>query len=153
MGDLGQIVALAIFLMVWVADSFLLKFSNQFSSFAPMYLRIPLAIIIFIAGGCLAKRGLTVIFAEVRETTVVIRKDVFSIVRHPIYLGAILFYLSLLVLFFSIAATLIWFFIILFYIFLCKHEEILLLKKYGKDYEKYMSETPMLLPKRIGIRK
>lgn len=152
LGDLGQVIAFLIFLVVWITDSFFLKLSNQFSDFAPLYLRIPLAIIVLIAAGYLAKRGLTIVFSEVREKPGVIRKGVFSIVRHPIYLGSILFYLSALVLFFSIAAACIWVFIILFHIFLCKHEEKLLLMKYGKDYEQYMSETPMLLPKIIGNR-
>lgn len=150
LGDLGQIIALVIFFLVWITDSFFIKYSSQFSGFIPIYLRIPLAIAIFFVAGYLAKQGLTIVFAEVREKPTVIRKGVFSIVRHPIYLGAVLFYLSVLVLFLSIVSTLIWFFIIFFYIFLCKHEEKLLLNKYGKEYEQYMSEIPMLLPKLIS---
>ena len=152
-GDMGQIIALAIFLVIWTTDSFFIGYSSQFSDFAPIYFRIPLAIIIFIVAGYFAKQGLNIVFGEVREKPSVIRKGVFSIVRHPIYLGAILFYLAALVLFLSITAALVWVFIILFYIFLCRHEENLLLNKYGKDYEQYMSETPMLIPRIFGSRK
>jgi protein-S-isoprenylcysteine O-methyltransferase Ste14 len=153
LGDLGQIIALIIFLVTWIADSFFLKYSNQFSELTPLYLRIPLAIIILVFAGYLAKKGLGIVFGEVREKPIVIRKGVFSVVRHPIYLGAILFYLSALVLFFSIISSLIWILIILFYVYLCKHEEKLLLDKYGKEYEQYMSEIPMLLPKLLRTRK
>lgn len=152
-GDLGQIISFILFLVVWITDSFFLKYSSQFSEFAPLYFRIPLAIIIFVFAGYLAKKGLSIVFGEVKEKPIVIRKGVFSIVRHPIYLGAILLYLSALVLFLSIISSLIWIFIILFYVYLCKYEEKLLLDKFGREYEQYMSETPMLLPRLYRTRK
>ncbi len=68
-------------------------------------------------------------------------------VRHPIYLGAILFYSGLLVLTLSIIAVAIWILIIAFYYFISKHEEKLLLEKFGKDYEEYKKEVPMLIPR------
>jgi protein-S-isoprenylcysteine O-methyltransferase Ste14 len=147
LGDLGQIVFLVIFLAVWITDAFFAGYSTQFSGFAPLYIRIPAAVAIMMTAGYLARQGLTIVFAEVRAEPIVIRKGVFNIVRHPIYLGAILFYLSVLVALFSIAAASIWVVIILFYIYLCRHEEKLLMAKFGKDYQRYMSEIPMLLPK------
>lgn len=75
------------------------------------------------------------------------------VVRHPIYLGAILFYLSFLVVFFSTVTAFVWAVIILFYIYLCRHEEKLLMEKFGNDYEQYRSETPMLLPRLIRRKK
>ena len=149
LGDLGQIIFLVIFLVVWMTDSFVAKYSTQFSEYAPFYIRIALAIVVLIIAGYLAKKGLTAVFAEVREEPIVIRKGVFSIVRHPIFLGAILFYLSLLVGFFSTISVFVWVIIILFYIYLCKHEEKLLIEKFGSDYEQYKLETPMLLPRLI----
>lgn len=145
-GDLGQIISLAVFLATWITDSFFVKFSTHFSEYAPLYIRITLAIVILMVAGYLATQGLTIVFAEVRQEPMVIREGVFSIVRHPIYLGAILFYLSFLALFFSTVTALVWAVIILFYIYLCKHEEKLLIEKFGNDYEQYRSETPMLLP-------
>ena len=147
LGDLGQIIFLVMFFSVWITDSFFVNYSTQFSEYASLYIRIPLAVIIFVIAGFLAKQGLTIVFADVRKEPIVIRKGVFSVVRHPIYLGAILFYLSLLAVSFSLVATLVWVVILLFYIFLCKHEEKLLIEKFGSDYEQYKLETPMLLPR------
>ncbi|GAI42613.1 unnamed protein product, partial [marine sediment metagenome] len=90
---------------------------------------------------------LSIVFGEIREEPSVIGKGVFGIVRHPIYLGAILFYFGLLVITFSIIATGIWVLIIAFYYFNSKHEEKLLLDKFGKDYEEYKKEVPMLIPR------
>jgi protein-S-isoprenylcysteine O-methyltransferase Ste14 len=149
LGDLGQIIFSVMFLVVWITDPFFAKHSAQFSEYAPLYIRIPLAIAISIIAGYLAKKGLNTVFAEVREKPIVIRTGVFGVVRHPIYLGAILFYLSLLAVSFSLVAGLVWVVIILFYIFLCRHEEKLLIEKFGNDYEQYKLETPMLLPRLI----
>ena len=146
-GDLGQLIFLVVFLIVWSADCFFLNLSTQFMAYAAFVIRLPLAMIVFVIGGYLAKQGLTIVFAEVREEPIVIRKGVFAIVRHPIYLGAILFYLALLILYFSMAAAFVWVLIILFYVYLCKHEEKLLRQKFGGDYEQYQLETPMLIPR------
>lgn len=100
--------AIALGRQYWITDSFFVKYSIQLSEYAPIYIRIPLAIIIFIIAGYLARKGLTAVFAEVRKEPIVIRKGVFGIVRHPIYLGAILFYFALLIAFFSTAATFVW---------------------------------------------
>ena len=137
----------------WIIDSFFVKFSTQFSDYAPLYIKIPLAAVILVVAGYLARKGLTTVFAEVREEPIVIRTGVFNIVRHPIYLGAILLYLAFLAVFFSTSAALVWVFIILFYIYLCKHEEKLLIERFGNDYERYKVETPMLIPRLIRRNK
>jgi len=66
--------------------------------------------------------------------------------RHPIYLGAILFYVGLLIFSLSGLALLIWLIIIAFYHWLARHEERLLLEKFGVDYQKYVQEVPMWIP-------
>jgi protein-S-isoprenylcysteine O-methyltransferase Ste14 len=58
-----------------------------------------------------------------------------------------LLYLGLLVLTLSIISAFIWFFIIAFFYFISKHEEKLLLKMFGEEYEKYRNEVPMLVPR------
>jgi len=63
------------------------------------------------------------------------------------YLGALSLYLGLLVSTFSLIAAGIWVLIIVFYYFNSKHEEKLLLIKFGKDYEDYQREVPMLIPR------
>ncbi len=147
LGDLGQIILLIIFLALWIVDSFFINYSNFISKYIPLFVKTPLSIIILFSAGYLAKTGLNIVFGEIREEPSVIKKGVFGVVRHPIYLGSILFYLGLLIFTFSIMATIIWIIIIAFYCFISKHEEKLLLEKYGKDYEDYMREVPMLIPR------
>ncbi len=147
--DVGQIILLLIFLTVWIADSFFVRHSIFLSNYVSFWVRIPVAAIILVIAGILAEKGLNIVFGEIREKPAVIRTSVFNLVRHPIYLGAILCYLGLIILTLSLAATVVWIIIILFYYFISRHEEKLLLEKYGKDYEEYMREVPMLIPQLI----
>ena len=147
LSDIGQLLLLFTFLTAWILDSFVFSYSTFISNYVPLYVKAPLSVFILFSAGYLARTGLSIVFGEIREEPSVIGKGVFGIVRHPIYLGAILFYFGLLVITFSIIATGIWVLIIAFYYFNSKHEEKLLLDKFGKDYEEYKKEVPMLIPR------
>jgi protein-S-isoprenylcysteine O-methyltransferase Ste14 len=147
LGDLGQTILLIIFLIVWIADSFFLHYSTELAKSISLYIRFPVAVGFLFCAYYLARKGLKVVFGEEREKPVVIREGVFNIVRHPIYLGAILIYVGLFTLTFSLLSLIVLFIILFFYHFIARYEEKLLLQQFGKDYEKYKKEVPMWLPK------
>jgi protein-S-isoprenylcysteine O-methyltransferase Ste14 len=147
LGDMGQLILFFVFLVTWIMDTFFLRYSVVATSQIIMFIRIPIAIVILCAAGYLAKTGLEIVFGQVRDKPRVIREGVFSLVRHPIYLGAILLYLGLLVFSFSIISVIIWMIIIAFYYYISKYEEKLLIQKYGNNYEEYVKEVPMLIPR------
>jgi protein-S-isoprenylcysteine O-methyltransferase Ste14 len=148
-GDMGQVILLLIFLTVWIADSFFLHYSTFLSNYVSLWVKIPMAAIILVIAGALAWEGMKIVFGETREKPAVIREGVFNLVRHPIYLGAILGYLGMIILTLSLAATLVLIIIIIFYHFIARHEEKLLLENFGKDYEEYVREVPMWIPRLI----
>jgi protein-S-isoprenylcysteine O-methyltransferase Ste14 len=146
-GDTGQILLACLFMGVWIADTFFLQYTTFPIRYIPLRARIPLGVLLLILSVYLAKTGLAIVFGERREKPVVIRKGVFSIVRHPVYLAEILFYLGLLMLSFSLAAAGVWGITIVFLSYISKYEEKLLLARFGDDYAKYMQEVPMWLPR------
>ncbi|HKJ67670.1 MAG TPA: isoprenylcysteine carboxylmethyltransferase family protein [bacterium] len=146
-GDLGQLVLLAIFLSVWIGDSFFLEYTTFVSEFIPDGVQIGLALMIFPVSGYFAAAGLHIVFGTEREQPEVIRKGVFGVVRHPIYLAAVLYYLGLLILSFSMLAFGVWIVILCFYQYLARYEERLLLKKFGEGYAAYMRQIPMWVPR------
>ena len=91
--------------------------------------------------------GMKTVFGEVREKPQVIRKGVFGIVRHPIYLAEILTYLGLLLISLSIVSAVIWVLAIIFLFIISRYEERLLLDFFGEEYREYMNEVPMWIPK------
>jgi protein-S-isoprenylcysteine O-methyltransferase Ste14 len=146
-GDAGQVLLACLFAATWIADTFFFKYTNFLNGYIPLGARAPLAAFLLIVSGYLAKKGLAIVFKEKIEKPAVIRKSVFGIVRHPIYLSEILFYLGFLMLSLSLAAMAVWIVAIAFLHFIATYEEKLLLARFGEDYEKYLREVPMWLPR------
>jgi protein-S-isoprenylcysteine O-methyltransferase Ste14 len=71
------------------------------------------------------------------------------VVRHPIYLGAILAYAGMISLTLSLASAAIFIIIVAFYYFISKYEEKLLTQRFGEEYREYMKKVPMLFPIKI----
>jgi protein-S-isoprenylcysteine O-methyltransferase Ste14 len=63
------------------------------------------------------------------------------------YFGSILTFLSFVILSLSVVALVVFVAIILFYYYLCRYEEQLLIEKLGDEYKNYMKTVPMLIPK------
>lgn len=150
-GDAGQLLLLVVFLIVWIVDSFVLHAGVFAAQFVPLLVRIVL-------GGCIigmawyfASKGMRVVFGEKRDVPAVIEGGVFSRVRHPVYLGCILFYVGLVIFTLSMFSLLVLVAIVVFYHYIARHEERLLLAKFGTAYEQYTQVVPMWIP-RILLR-
>ncbi|MGB3477524.1 MAG: methyltransferase, partial [bacterium] len=119
--DTGQIILLIVFMAGLLADKFVLHFSLPLVQFLPFYLRVLISLPFFVFSFYLARYGLKIIFGEQREEMVVIKSGVFSIVRHPIYLGSILVYLGFIIISLSVIAFCIWVIIVLFYYYISRY--------------------------------
>jgi len=146
LGDIGQIGLLIIFLAVWIYDSFVAGMSIFLADSVPLFLRIPVAILLLLISGYMAVSGLGIVFGEIREKPSVIEKGVFKMIRHPMYLGAILVYLALFLFTMSLLSLGVIFIIVIFYNIIARYEEKLLIKKYGDDYRQYMNRVPRWFP-------
>jgi len=146
-GDRGQLLLLVIFLGIWITDSFVFHYSTFLMDIIPDYLRMVVAGLVLIAGWYMARGGMKAVFGTERDKPAVIDTGVFRIVRHPIYLGAILFYLGASLITMSIASALFILVIIGFYIFIGRYEERILTEEFGQDYLEYKKKTGMLIPR------
>ena len=113
----------------------------------PLVVKLPLGIILLIISAYLAWAGMAIVFGEKREEPQVIRKGVFGIFRHPIYMSEILLYLGLLFLSTSLAGLAVWIISIVFLHYISRHEEKLLLERFGDEYRQYMRDVPMYFPR------
>jgi protein-S-isoprenylcysteine O-methyltransferase Ste14 len=146
-GDVGQLVFALLFGGVWIADAFFLKGTIFLNALVPGYIRVPIGIVLLLLAGYLAWKGLAIVFGEERENPAVIRKNVFAVIRHPIYMSEILLYLGLLMLSLSLAATGVLLLAMIFFHLISRYEEVLLLERFGEEYEQYMRDVPMWLPR------
>jgi len=145
--DAGQIVLASLFAATWIADTFFFKYTTFLNQYVPLGARIPSGVVLLVLSGYLARTGLSIVFGEEREEPGVIRKSVFNVVRHPVYLSEILLYLGLLMLSISLASAVVWVTAILFLHYISRYEEKLLLARFGEEYEQYMREVPMWIPR------
>jgi protein-S-isoprenylcysteine O-methyltransferase Ste14 len=146
LGDSVQLILMLIFLAVWILDSFVLGFSTFLAESIPWFIRYPAGITLLIFTFFLERSGLGTVFGKPQETPHVITEGVFSVVRHPIYLGAILGYAGMICLTLSLASAAIFIVIVAFYVYISRYEEKLLTQRFGDEYRDYMKKIPMLFP-------
>ena len=145
-GDLGQMIFGVLFFVVWLMDTFFFKYTTFLNKYFLLIIRIPLGIILLLLSLYLAREGMSIVFGEERKKPQVIRKSIFGVVRHPIYLSEVLLYLGFLMFSISLAAAFVWIFAIVFLYYISRYEEKLLLSHFGEEYKKYMDEVPMWFP-------
>jgi hypothetical protein len=76
-------------------------------------------------------------------------KGLYSIIRHPQYVGLAVAGIGLSILWPRFLVLVLWLVMILLYYFLSKDEERRMLKDHPETYKEYMENTGMFLPKRI----
>ena len=89
----------------------------------------------------------------VLENQEVVTRGAYGVVRHPVYLGALLIWLGLALAFSSTLAfgiTLLY--VIPAYLLYIRAEEQMMLQSFGESYASYRKQTPMLIP-RFPFRK
>ena len=140
-------ILLILFLIVWITDSFIFHYSNFLQKHISDFIRIPVSALVLIAGWYLARNGVRVIFDQDKATRGVICTGVYGIVRHPIYLGTILFYLGATLITLSLASAACWIVIAVYYFLISRYEERILADTYGEEYTRYKQDVGMMFPK------
>jgi len=147
-GDSGQLVLLVLFLLIWVVDSFLLQISTFLYDDISLYIRLVILGLILVTAVYLIRSGHVVVKHE-QGSTGVVSTGAFQYVRHPLYLGSIMFYLGLAVStasLFSLGLVVLIFF---FYDYIGTYEEKLLEDRFHEEYRNYKIKTGKWVP-RIG---
>jgi protein-S-isoprenylcysteine O-methyltransferase Ste14 len=104
----------------------------------------------FIIGAWIGIEGVketTLRVAETHRTDKIIASGVYSIVRHPQYLGGLLAHVGISCLVsasYSLLSTLLM--VTLVYL-ISRKEETELVREFGKEYEDYRKKVPMFMPK------
>jgi protein-S-isoprenylcysteine O-methyltransferase Ste14 len=101
-------------------------------------------VIIFLAGGEFRKKGRAPRGKSIVQTTVLVDSGVYSVVRHPQYLGFILFVFALVLL------SQHWLSVLSFFVgsaLFCRdvlREEQMSVEKFGEGYRRYMERVPRM---------
>jgi len=145
-GDAGQLSLLGFFLIVWLGDSFFLRLSTFLTDYLPWYIRLTFLVFCLALAAFLFKSGHAVV-SHSQHTSGLVSTGAFRYVKHPLYLGCILFYLGLALGTFSLFSLVLWVAICIFYNYLASYEEKLLEAKFGESYRIYQEQTGKWLPR------
>ncbi|MGB7911759.1 MAG: isoprenylcysteine carboxylmethyltransferase family protein [Desulfobaccales bacterium] len=146
-GDAGQLILLGIFLIVWVGDSFFLHLSTFLKDYLPVSIRLILLVSCLAAAALLVMSSHGVVSHSEPRRRGLIFTGAFKYVRHPLYLGCILFYLGLALATASLFSLALWVAICLVYNYLASYEEKLLEAEFGESYRNYQEQTGKWLPR------
>jgi protein-S-isoprenylcysteine O-methyltransferase Ste14 len=146
-GDLGQLVFLLGFLVIWILDSFVFRYSTFLSLHVPIYLRMIFAGLVLVPAVYLVRSGHRAISEEILSSPRLLTDGAFSRVRHPLYLASLLFYLFLIAMTLSLISLVFFIGIFLFYNSIAAYEENFCEEKFGQDYRDYKKHTPKWIPR------
>lgn len=144
--DLGQAVFLVVFFLVWGLDSFVFRFSTLLASFVPVLVRLLLGVLSFAVGVYLGGKSLAVIFGRADGEPKFVKTGVYSLVRHPMYLGSLLVLLGFFFTTLSLLSLFVWVGLFAFYDWMATYEERDLIRILGEQYVTYQKQVPKWLP-------
>ena len=146
-GDLGQIVILCSFLLIWILDSFVFHYSTILSHHVPLYIRLIVAGLIFAYALYLGGYGHRAVSDDVQSSPQLLTDGAFARVRHPLYLASLLFYLFLIAITLSLISLLLFIGVFIFYNTIATYEENYLECKFGQDYCDYKRAVCKWIPR------
>jgi protein-S-isoprenylcysteine O-methyltransferase Ste14 len=119
-------------------------YSLDFLVYAGWILLVFSVVIILLAGGEFRKRGGAPKGESVVHTTVLVDSGVYAVIRHPQYLGFMLFVLALVLMSqhsLSVISGILG--SVLFYKDVLREEQMIV-EKFGDDYKRYMKRVPRM---------
>ncbi len=111
-----------------------------------------MGIVLFLVGVAVAQKGVTTLGAycsrtlTIKEGHLLVKHGIYRHVRHPIYLGAIMYAVAIPMLFSSIYGSAIMLGLIPSSIYRIVIEEAMLVDEFGDEYREYMNHTKKLTP-------
>lgn len=142
-----QLISLIVFLITWVLDSFIFKFSIGLASYVSWIYRLILFLIVGTFGVLTVRSAEKLIFQEIPESPTIIDTGILARVRHPLYLGVLLIYLGFILGTFSLVSLFVFIIIALIYNLLATYEEQDLERVFGGDYLDYKKRVPKWIPR------
>ena len=109
-----------------------------------------ISMLFLIPGAWFAIKGVretTLKAAETHRSERIVTRGVYSIVRHPQYLGGLLAHVGISLLLSAWYSLLFTPLMVVLIFLISKKEEEELIKEFGKEYENYKKKVPMLIPK------
>ncbi|MFX1380232.1 MAG: methyltransferase family protein [Promethearchaeota archaeon] len=145
-GHIIQLSAAIIFFLIWILDSFVFMVTIFIARYIPFSLRIILFLSFLVLGFFLIFRSGHLLFHKEDTPSKLIKTGLYAHIRHPLYLGVLLIYLGFVI--FSVSLISIFGFIIVFilYNWIATFEERDLEKLFQQEYLEYKKKVNKWIP-------
>ena len=147
--DRIQLFLLVLFFTAWSIDS-LSYVVFRYSTVVLNAVTMPTLLLGTIVVGCLGlylvSKAHQAVLNEDRVGLKLVESGVYAVVRHPMYLGTLLFCLSLLFVSFSLLSLGIWIVFFIFYDRMATYEERSLVQILGEEYVAYQRRVAKWFP-------
>lgn len=144
------------FFIVWIIDS-LSRIMIGFSTIVFGSVFLPARLILFVvfigSGYYLVVKSHELVFRKVHGQPRLVDSGVYALVRHPMYLGILLFCLAFLFVFTSLVSIGIWIAFFIAYDRMAAYEEKSLIETLGEEYVTYQKRVPKWFPRPISRQK
>jgi protein-S-isoprenylcysteine O-methyltransferase Ste14 len=148
--DRIQLVMLILFFIVWGVDSlsfFIFVYSTViFDIIAFPALLVGVSVILGLSFYLVSKSHKAVL-EQIHDPPELVDSGVYAWVRHPMYLGILLFCLAFLFISISLASLVIWLGFFIFYDRMATYEERSLIELLGEQYAAYQKRVSKWLPR------
>jgi len=135
-----------IFMGIWMIDTFFLHLTTWLNFIVYPLVRLVFFIIIVCIGIIIIQLAHKTLFEGNKPSDTLLMEGILRHVRNPMYLGIILFYITILFLSISAISIIFFIFAILVYNKMVNYEENILEKKFGKEYIEYQKKVPKWIP-------
>ena len=147
--DQIQLIMIILFLVVWVIDSlsfFVFRYSTVLVGFTSLPVLLLPAILLLGFGLYLIAKSHKAVFGEITDQPRLIDSSVYSWVRHPMYLGILLFCLGFFFISPSLLSFGVWLAFFILYDKMATYEEKDLIRILGEEYIAYQERVPKWFP-------
>lgn len=144
LNDRIQIVFILFFFIVWILDSFMLRITALSNGVISILITVLIGVVFLIMGVYLIRTSHSVVFNP--EEIKIIDTGVYGWVRHPMYLGELLFLLGLAITTFSLLSVVVWAAFFVFLDRMATFEEKDLTRIMGQQYVDYRKRVRKWIP-------
>jgi protein-S-isoprenylcysteine O-methyltransferase Ste14 len=152
--DKIQLILIALFFAVWGIDSssfFIFGYSTVIFEALAFPALFAGALLFFYLSFYLVSKSHKAVLEQVQDPPVLVDSGVYAWVRHPLYLGTLLFCLAFLFIDFSLVSCVILFSFFFFYDRMATYEEKSLTEILGEDYLYYQKRVSKWFPKLFNL--
>jgi len=148
--DQIQLIMIILFFVVWGGDSlsfFIFRYSTVLVGLFSLPVLLLPAILSLGFGLYLIAKSHKAVFGEVHDQPKLIDSGVYSWVRHPMYLGILMFCLGLFFASLSLLSLGVWLVFLILYDKMTTYEEKDLIRILGEEYIAYQKRVPKWFPR------